>query len=483
MERVGHSALGIIDPRPDQIEEIEFLERVGRGMIHSAPGKGKTLVAAYAAARHTPVIVSVPTYAAAKWAAWLRTNVPTAADHVYVATSSTMDRFDRMDTICDAAEDPLAWLIVSHGMLRPETEEYWSAGKLRKKMALEKTPSGWGWKYDFWLPDTATVIIDEAHWLRGRNALMSQGAARRWAASAIRMYQLTATPVYKDPDDLFQQLAILWPRDPRFASYHRFVATHLRTWSDGWAKHVTGIKDTVRFATFLSEFAMRHDYLPGELPPVMNLDPIWIEPDKETRARFQTLRRTYRDGVDAYATAIEAYTQIDRITAADTHKLEAMTSWIDDNRRRFDGTNRGVLVLCQHHDAVDAVYDALRSRWPNDFFAVKIDDRVPPERRAALVEGASNVVGTWASMSEAIDASHLRLVVPYELDWTAGARYQGISRVVRERHNPNDPYPNEPILIQPIFLRHSGDGPKAMRNDGRTENMRELLAQFCQDPD
>lgn len=406
---------------------------------------------------------------------------PEVAEHVYLATGSEEDKYDRFNTIADASEDPLRWLIINHDMLRPETEEYESAGKVRKRVIIDKTsPSGlWSWRMEYPLPPTNTAIIDEAHWLRGRSALRSQGAVHHFR-SAPNMFQLTATPIYKDADDPFQQLRILRPNDPTFASYERFIKRWLKLWSDGWKHQIIGIKDVEAFTMLLTEYAIRHDYAPGELPPYLELDPIVVEPDRFTASRLQSLRKNYRDGVDAYATAIEALSQVDKITATSPAKLRALTDWHADNAPRMDGSRRGLLVLCHYHETVEAVYDAMRHRDPS-FFAIRITDKVPPEKRASLVESASNVVGTWGSMSEGIDASHLRLVCPYEYDWTHGATTQGIGRVLRPRVKADDPHPNEPVLIQEIRLNHSRDKAKANKVEGRSTDARQALAEFCND--
>lgn len=469
---------GRLQPRPQQQAEIDFLWSRKRAAVWSAPGKGKTLSAAYAIEQ--PATISCPTYLADKWARWLRENMPPeVADHVYMATGSKEDRWDRYETIAAAAEDPQRVLIISHNMLRPELEEYVSAGKPRKRAIHDSVQMPDGSRLmvrmEYPLPWTQTVIIDEAHWLRGHSAWQSKGAI--WAFCNVeRMYQLTATPVYKDADDVFMQLKILDPMNPEFASRQRWMRKHLRLWSDGWKEHVIGPKDAAAFVATLSQWGIRHDYVEGELPETMMLDPIVVEPDSFTKKRLMTLRRQYRDGVDTYATAIEALQQMDRLAASDHRKLAALVDWVADNAPRMDGSRRGVLVLCHYRETVDEVYAALRKADPR-FEAVRITGDTPYERRASMVENSTNVVGTWGSMSEGIDASHLRLVVPYELDWTFGSEYQGIGRVVRPRMRPCSD--GSPVMVQPIRLRFSGDMAKATKLQERSGNAREILMEAC----
>lgn len=73
-----------------------------------------------------------------------------------------------------------------------------------------------------WRGPWDTVIFDEAHHLKGRNTGYAN-AGVKLAGSAERVYLATGTPVRNWAHELFQLLRALYPGDPRFSSYWRWV--------------------------------------------------------------------------------------------------------------------------------------------------------------------------------------------------------------------------------------------------------------------
>lgn len=458
----------ILDARPYQVEEVNFLRQRRRGCIWLPPGMGKTMVATEAAG--LPWMISAPTYASHRWANWLRQHLldDELKGHIHVCTGSNMDHTKRQIALLEAALDDHAICIVNNEMLTPLTEDYEMAGKKRKRAVttrehpeLRRDPrvhEEWVFNYQFppHVLSGGCVTIDEAHWFRGRKAWRTKGAAKLFKRTP-NFYQLTATPIYKDPDDLWAQLHILNPRD--FSSYGAFVSRYMETWSDGWRKHVIGIKSLPALLAALQPYAMRHDYAPGMLPPVIEPEPIIIDPDPVTAARLRSLRNEYRDGTDVYFSAVEALTAIDRIAATCPAKLDALSAWLNDTAPKIDGTRTGAFTLCHYKETVRGVAEHLRKHTgsaADPVFYSTVDGDTPAERRDAIINGSHNSVVTWASCGESIDAAHMRLVPLYESYYTFGGNVQSVGRVVR----PSPKNDGTPVIVQWFILKGSADQEK-----------------------
>jgi hypothetical protein len=424
-----------------------------------------------------PVLISAPTYAAPKWAAWLEAHIEEAQDHVHLCTGRNMDRYDRINALAEAADDPHAWTIVNHDMLRPELEEKEMAGK--RYYSAVTAPDG-NWLMEYPLPATLTAILDESHWLRGRKAWRSEGASKLFKHTPY-VFQATATPKYKDEDDYYQQLRILYPA--AYTSFGTFKRMFLKTWNDGWSTQVIGLRDFDAFMDALKRVVTRHDYLPGECPEPILLDPFLIEPTPGTRAMLRSLKDEYRSGTKVFTSAGAVIAEIDR-AAVCPEKLEPLADWINDNAPRIDGTSRGVLVFCWLKSTAATLKAYLEKHTRKKYTVITGD--TSPERRAAIAESADNIIANWSAMSEAIDCSHLPLVAAWEEYHTFGADYQGVGRSVRPRHGDSHPYvkahpslrhyyETEPIIVARFVLLGSADEAKRQHVEARTSSAKPVL--------
>ena len=198
--------------REYQQEGVDFLREKRRALLTDAAGLGKTLQAAEAAER--PVLVVAPSYLAIQWEEFLQDQYPN--DLVLYAKGT---RQSRQYTLNLATENQADWLIINIEMLRSY-----------------RMP-----------PNIKTVIFDEAHRLRNHRAVQSRAASALCKNPDLRVYELTASPIWREPDDLYHLLHLLQPTI--FKTHRHFVETYCNVIPDPYAGFkVVSIKKRMRAA-------------------------------------------------------------------------------------------------------------------------------------------------------------------------------------------------------------------------------------------
>ncbi|NIN65019.1 MAG: DEAD/DEAH box helicase family protein, partial [Anaerolineae bacterium] len=197
---------------PFQVEGVDYLLQrkswgkgyVG-GMLWDDPGLGKTTQAIVAAHRigEYPVLVVCPNALKLHWAREIRAIVPGA--RVTVATvggrfrkwsqsaGKTLEVTPSQDRLAALKAD---WVIVHYAGIRISQAGYASI-------------------------DWSTVIIDEAHYIKNRNAARTRALMEVTPDSAHRI-GLTATPWSKEPSGLWSQLHWMAPQVDGLSNYWRW---------------------------------------------------------------------------------------------------------------------------------------------------------------------------------------------------------------------------------------------------------------------
>lgn len=400
-------------PRPYQQEGINFLKKKHRAMLLDAPGLGKTLQAAEAAI--PPVLVATPTYLVDQWEDFLREQYPTTR-----IVSAQGPRIQREAALLVRAD----WYIVNIEMLR-----------------------------DYAFPKVETIIIDESHHLRGRSSQQSKGALYV-CSQAKNVYLLTGTPIDREPDDLFMQLKILYPKI--FNNYDNFIHSYCKIQQTPYGPKVVGDKNPAVTRRLLKEFALGRSYKEAGLTlPELVEKVISVRMSPTTERKYKTVKETYTyDDIP-----LEAMVQVIIILRQLTfckEKIEALLDTLVDN-----GIVHGV-IFCWFRSTAEHLANLLKCPC--------ITGKIEANDRVTLAKASKGlIVATIASLSEGVDLSHSKNVVFFECDYTYGQMYQALSRVRRYSEN------NDPVKVYYINMRYTVDETVYYAQRRRGITVKEIL--------
>ena len=426
-----------LNHRDYQTEGTHFLWTHKRGMITDAPGLGKTPQAALAA--ELPAIIVCPTYLTGQWSDWLSEHFPERTNAV-----ARGNRFARIDVITDLTLD---WLIINKEMLRTH----------RKEMLVVA-------------PHYKTVIFDESHHLRNRTAEHSKGAAEL-AKIIPRCYELSATPIWKEVDDLYMQLHILFP--DLFNSYWDFVDKWCIASADRYSTKVVGVKKSMikelEELLDIVRIGRTYEQAGRDLPPVIE-NSIKIDFTRQTRKMYDTLKDGYRLRIQGepdvlMTSAMEVLHTLRQVTSYE--KVDAILETIEDTESYHNGR---YVVFTWYKDTAEQIWSEVHERTG----AVLITgDKSPVERRELALSGKP-IIATLGSLSEGIDLSHCRMVIFAEEHWPPGSNVQSLARVRRERQVESNV---EPVLVYYVMVNKTIDEDIHNINRRRSASIKELLSE------
>lgn len=395
-----------IVPREYQNVGIQWLRENRRGFNTDQPGLGKTLQAAEAA--ELPALVVCPTYLVKQWADFLTTQYPERT--VSYALKGRWKKIAAMRRQAD-------WYVINKDALRTIDPKD--------------------------VPRVKTVILDEAHHFRNRRAEQSRAVAKLTKDPDLRVYLLTATPIWKSADDLWMQLHIIQPKI--FSSYNAFVRAFCVTDDSPYGTKVVGIKKEMRqeLEDLLSIVRVGRTYadVGRELPELVE-NFIKVEFPYELRKKYNELRDYFRlefedaDDQQIFLSSASVMHTLRQVTFF-AGKLEAIRDLLDD----APGPH---LIYTWYKDHAEELARYI------DRGAEVITGDIPPADRGRLAKAAAAqgrpIVATIASLSEGVDLSMCRSVIYAEENWPPGSNYQSLSRVRRDRNASTDG-PSEPVLV------------------------------------
>ena len=395
--------------RPYQLEGIDFLRERKKAMLRDDPGLGKTPQAALAA--EPPVLVACPKYLVTQWADWIRKYI---SDDVVAVTGNRWKKLKKLD-------ERRAWTVINYETLVTHKEYIFKMTKGANSNGQEI------WTYHGLNYPWTTVIYDESHHLRNRRATRSRMAARL-ATYVDNVYLLTATPIWKEVDDLWMQFHIMHPEV--FRSYNEFLDLYCVTVAGMYERKVLGVKKSMlpELEELLNVMSVGRTYEQAgrALPPLIEQE-IKIPFPKRIKQLYTQTRDYWVEevqmGFHNYSQVLNALRQI---TAWDG-KLDAARELIQEDLK--DPT----VVFCWYRDTAERM--ARKLGVPVIHGGLDVEER----RKVALSGG--HVVATISSLSEGIDLSHCRHVVFVEEHWPPGANHQALSRVRRERQGGDNEAP------------------------------------------
>jgi SNF2 family DNA or RNA helicase len=300
-----------------------------------------------------------------------------------------------------------------------------------------------------------TVVFDEGHALKGRTTQVAKMANQ--LAKAEHCLIVTGTPVMNAPEEMWQYLHMLNPKD--FRSYWHWVEEHFNISFASFDKahpwnqtkivggYLEGHEELVR-AQLSGVIIQRSisDLFPGEVwveEPTFTTYGIDMAPKE--RALYDHLVEkgwgVIPSGVILTKNAISVQTRLRQLssdwgTVDAGHNVSAKMRFATDDIIRWQqGDGRPVVVFCAFQETARRMHEifegaGLRSALFTGAVSAKA-------RAQSLVDYAGGhidvVVGTIAAMGEGTDGLQYKTnkLVMYDLDWVPGVNDQCIGRLKR----------------------------------------------------
>lgn len=398
--------------RDYQAVGVQFLQTHKRRFLTDKPGLGKTLQAILAA--KLPVIIFCPTYLTYNWYNVLQ-ELAIPAEHSVV--QAVGPRAARQAAINQRAD----WTICNIEMLR---------------------------EYEF--SSYATLIIDEAHHVRGKDSKQSLGAMKL-SLAAEYVFLLTATPVYNRPDDLYAQFRLL--DHDAFHSYWRFVDTHCKSIQMPFGPKIVGARPSLRVLFEKYNLGRTYADVSMQLPDLVS-DVIRIEPPDDFKKLYADLKyRYFVPGKEIYENALEVLQALRKITGP--QKLKPLLSLLTDT-----DALTGTVIFSWYRETAEQVAELLGIPC--------VTGEMPPKERLRVAKSAQCISATISSMAEGVDLSHLHTVVFFELDYVPGRLYQALSRV--RRHGGADI-----VKVYYLLVKNTVDEVLYNVDTARTQTINEIV--------
>jgi SWI/SNF-related matrix-associated actin-dependent regulator 1 of chromatin subfamily A len=432
-----------------QMEGVLFLEQHKRAMLTDAPGLGKTPQSAFAAKGRTLIVV--PNYLTQQWYDWLcgvdEASLERNHGKVWANVPGTKaiaqgNRWRKFDAIRQHAD----WTVINIEMLGTHKEELMAEAKSHK------------WE---------TLIIDESHHVKNHKSIRAKFAVQL-GQQIERVYELTATPIWREVDDLYMQLRILWP--DLFTSYYKFVDYWCTAEVTHWGTVVTGVKKSMKkeLEELLNVVRIGRSYKDAgrEIPPIIEkVISIPLPPD--VQKMYDDMVTYYRlqieDQEEKFTNWMQVFNALRRIITG-SFKVDVVKELLMDEVRRS-------IIFSWYKDTA---YDVGKSV---DCPVVTGDEKDISERRR-IAQGDKHVSATIASLSEGIDASDARTVIFAEENWTPGSNYQALSRIRRERQGDEATAVErnaEPVLVYYLQCKGTIDEVIHRRSKSREGTIKDLI--------
>lgn len=347
-----------------------------RGALWYEVGVGKTITAIRAANR--PVLIACPAYLCGMWRDEILSLYPD--EQVIICEGTSTARLATLNNNPDAE-----WTIINIEMLRSYT----------------------------FVRRYETFIIDEAHHLRGHSSQQSKGALAV-AQATPNVYQLTATPIKCEPDDLFMQLQILDPK--KFTSYNAFVQQYCKVINVGFGTKVRGLKDgmTVHLSKLLNNYRVRRTYKSTGLKRPTPIErTIEVTPSSNWLKLYKKVKKDYRLLTITFESAPAMVMQLCAMTF--DLKIDIAKQIYEDNPK--------TVFYCYFRESAYQLAKSLN--------IPAITGDLKPNDRAALAKGSTAIVATISSLSEGVDLSHFNTVAFLEESYLPDDKTQAVGRVSR----------------------------------------------------
>jgi len=373
--------------RTAQREDVRlFMQRNGLLVAHPCSG-GKTLTGiASAYASGFPALICAPALARGVWTSELRKWAPTA----------------RLKQLKGREPQPITGDEADFYFVNYEVLASWG-GEL----------VGVDWK---------TVVLDEAHEIRGRlSKRVTAGYRRAVALSCPRVIGLTATPVWNRLNGIWTLLDFIHPG--WYGTYGAFVRRYLDaeiSWLHGGL--VLGKASNVAELQGRLGYTIRRlpvEELLPELPPIARL-PVFVDNEAAAQRLAAAMQGMVAKSVRGELNPEQVRAVLGNALMRETKlKLPALREYIESR------PGAKVLIAAQYKESVAVIERYLINHYGMDNVLsftgeVTLDKRLGIFDKIAKMapDRTAMVVCTMASARQSIDASCMDAVAVLELPWT-----------------------------------------------------------------
>lgn len=410
-------------------------------------GLGKSLIATRiceddSETVHGPVVVICRTHLAIQWIRHYQSEYPKAKIGSLVVPTARgkwreLDRQEKVEMLQDPSYDVRVLSFATPRRVKRSASAEKASGtrsvrEVWRDMAKEK---GWvkGPKpkvhaFEYPLPPCKSLIIDESQGCKSRDSQQYAGIyqlavptkARR---AADRVVEISATPAWREQDDLFTQLRLLDPKT--FRSYWDFVSRYCLLEDTDYGQKVVGGRAKL-IAKLLQRYAITRDYDDPDVQiavPDLIPEEIWVGLSSSGTTAYERLERQLSGERAAGYTTGSGISDFGKITAHDAHKLQALDAVIEE----LDGAPYA--LFCKWQDTLEL----LGQHVGLPIFSGKSGGS--RFTRADNIKSAGSFIGTIRSINEGVDLSHLRNMIFYEVDYAPGAMEQVKARLKRWRQD------------------------------------------------
>ena len=428
----------VLTPHDYQAEDAEWAIERERVILAHEPGLGKSLIAMMAARGRTLIVAPAMMYESGDWV-------------------------DELDKWRHLLAPDLDVTFTTYGQVPRRL-----AGKNGRLSRMDDFP-----KKELRGP-WDTLIVDEAHYLRTRDAHWTQAIQR---IKAQRLFLLTGTPVPNWSHEIFSLLRTLFPKDERFSNYRRWLETWFDTqpakFGGPYSIEVVGLKpglsgkschctispgrllscsrcwQVFRDANSITSNMRRRtwDDVGIQLPPRQEQ---WLHiPMTPAQAKlYKDLAKDYYARVEATGKEISAWsvgglhTKLAQVTAGipvldpdfegrGSGKLERLREILDDRQ------GSSVIIGCQFRRSVEMVAQAARGMGRRTVTIMGGDSQRGAKKKAFQAGDVDTLVGTLDSISEAIQLQRANTVILFEHSWRPDRNEQFIRRAWRMGQTQN----------------------------------------------
>jgi superfamily II DNA or RNA helicase len=481
--------------RPYQLTDVDLLFLRERYMLYQEPGIGKTLPALEAMynvlteakqqnAANAHILVVCPTYLTEQWTEVIHEQCPDCT----VSNAGEGTKVDRLMAILNFSD----FTIMNKEVFR----------------TIPELP------YNMYVG----AILDESHHLRHPDTKMYEGAEK--LAKAVRyLFLLTATPIMKEPDDLYGQFHLMFPDaetwkrnkpnvpelpqntpgnmswngglEPNdklpyhFKWYNGFVDRYCLSEVTGFGRKIIGGRTKMIREELVNRYTSHRTYRDvGLYLPRLIENEIKLKMPADVRKRYNEIKLYWQDqyAIDRasgevtpklFINALQVMQVLRQVTCCEP-KLEAVANLVQDTYSQGNAT----VVFCWYKDHATKLALFIQQALGSSATVPVITGDIEPTERKRLALRAINqgvpIVATLSSLSEGVDLSHAHTVVMAEEFYTPGMHKQAVDRVRRwseevaiEKHRP--------VLLYYTMMEDSVDEVIHQISMGRRMTIEEIV--------
>lgn len=301
----------------------------------------------------------------------------------------------------------------------------------------------------------ASVILDEAHYVKGRKTLWTD-AVRQVTAGVDRVLMATGTPIPNWAHELFVLACLLKPQDAvrggRLGSYWRWVGQWFDTTPTRWSRGMPSVgeflDDTPEgWLRFYEEnlgdqyLARRWEDVLSEIPP-MRFQTIECPMTASQAKAYKDLKRQYLAVIEETGTEVVAWSAgglhekmkqvttgieiVDPQARSGSGKLERLASLLEDHPQQ-------TFIAAHYRATVEACHRVATERGRRSAF---IHGGTPEAERKRIVRAFQSgeldvLVGSIETVAEGLNFEQCHLVYRVERAWRPSRNEQVVRRIRR----------------------------------------------------